>query len=54
MAAGSLMITEAGGLVSDFKGEGDYLSSGDVVAGTPKIFPQLLKVVQSKGAVAPE
>jgi len=54
VAAGSLIITEAGGLVSDFRGEGEFLSSGDVVAGTPKIFPQLLKVVQSKGAVASE
>jgi myo-inositol-1(or 4)-monophosphatase len=54
VAAGSLVILEAGGLISDFQGEGDYLSSGDVVAGTPKIFPQLLKVVQSKGVAAPE
>ncbi|MCU0974046.1 MAG: inositol monophosphatase, partial [Burkholderiales bacterium] len=53
VAAGSLLILEAGGLVSDFAGEGDYLDSGNVVAGTPKIFPQLLKVVQSKGVAAP-
>jgi myo-inositol-1(or 4)-monophosphatase len=53
VAAGSLLIQEAGGLVSDFRGEGEYLASGDIVAGTPKVFPQLLKVVQAKGAAAP-
>lgn len=51
VAAGALLITEAGGLVSDFDGEGDYLASGNIVGGTPKVFPLLLKVVQSKGAV---
>jgi myo-inositol-1(or 4)-monophosphatase len=48
-AAGSLLILEAGGLVSDFQGEGGYLDSGNIVAGTPKIFPQLLQVVQTRG-----
>jgi len=33
MAAGGLMILEAGGLITDFKGEGNYLESGTVVAG---------------------
>lgn len=45
VAAGSLIVTEAGGLVSDFAGESDYLNTGNVVAGSPKIFAQLLKVV---------
>jgi myo-inositol-1(or 4)-monophosphatase len=45
IAAGSLIVTEAGGLVSDFAGESDYLNTGNVVAGSPKIFAQLLKVV---------
>jgi len=42
MAAGALMIQEAGGLVGDFGGDGGYLESGDIAAGTPKVFPQLL------------
>lgn len=46
MAAGSLLIQEAGGLVSDFSGESDYLTTGCVVAATPKVFGQLLPVVQ--------
>ncbi len=42
MAAGALMIQEAGGLVGDFGGDGGYLESGDIAAATPKVFPQLL------------
>lgn len=45
MAAGSLLITEAGGLVGDFSGETDYLRSGNIVAGNPKMFVQLLQVI---------
>ncbi len=46
MAAGSLLVLEAGGLVTDFKGENDYLEKGQIIAGTPKIFGQLLPMVQ--------
>ena len=45
MAAGALLISEAGGLVGDFSGESNYMSSGNIVAGTPKIFSQLLQVL---------
>ncbi len=45
MAAGSLLIQEAGGLVSDFDGEAGYLESGSIVAGAPKVFSQLLQLV---------
>ncbi|HIU84607.1 MAG TPA: inositol monophosphatase [Candidatus Aphodousia gallistercoris] len=45
IAAGSLLVLEAGGLVTDFKGESDYLTTGQIVAGTPKIFGQLLPIV---------
>lgn len=47
MAAGVLLVTEAGGLASDFAGEGDFLATGNLVAGSPKIFAQLLQVIQS-------
>ena len=47
MAAGTLLITEAGGLATDLAGEPDYLESGNVVAGSPKVFAQLLQTVQS-------
>ena len=46
IAAGCLLIKEAGGLVSDFTGEDGYLKSGHVVAGTPKVFAQLLQTLQ--------
>ena len=45
MAAGSLLILEAGGLVSDFKGESGFLDSGRIVGGTPKVFGQLLPLI---------
>ena len=47
MAAGVLLILEAGGLVSDLSGETDYMTTGNIVAGTPKIFGQLLPVIQA-------
>ncbi len=47
MAAGALLIQEAGGLVSDLSGESGYLKTGNVVAGAPKVFTQLLPIVQA-------
>ncbi len=47
IAAGSLLIQESGGLVSDFSGEGSFLESGGVVAGSPKVFAQLLALIAS-------
>ena len=38
MAAGVLLIQEAGGLVSDFAGGNEYLQTGNIVAGNPKLF----------------
>ena len=46
MAAGALLITEAGGLVGDLRGEQTYLESGDISAATPKIFPALLETLR--------
>ncbi len=42
IAAGSLMITEAGGLVGNFTGEADFLYQREVVAGNPKVYAQLV------------
>lgn len=47
MAAGSLIVKEAGGLVSDWEGEEKYLEKGAIVAATPKIFSLLLPVLTS-------
>lgn len=46
MAAGILLIKEAGGLVADFHGEEKYFDSGNLVAGTPKIFKAMLQAIQ--------
>ncbi len=46
MAAGSLLILEAGGLVSNFDGDPGYLEDGHIVCGAPKVFPPLLHLVR--------
>src|SRR5258707_3237760 len=43
MAAGALLIQEAGGLVGDLDGDQGFMESGDVCAATPKIFSPLLQ-----------
>ncbi len=45
MAAGALLITEAGGLVGDLTGEPNFLKNGNFVAGNPKVFSQLLQTI---------
>ena len=46
MAAGSLLITEAGGLVGNFTGDADYLHQRECMAANPKIFAQLVGLLQ--------
>lgn len=45
LAAGSLLVLEAGGLVGDFAGESGYFESGEIVAGNAKVFAQLLSLI---------
>ncbi len=45
MAAAGLLVLEAGGLIGDFNGEQDWMGTGNVIAATPKIFPQLLSAL---------
>lgn len=44
VGAGSLLVREAGGLVSDFSGAGNYLEGGQMVAGTPGVHRELVEV----------
>ncbi len=44
MAAGALLITEAGGLVSNFTGEGPYLEHQECLAAAPRIYAQLVPI----------
>jgi len=46
MAAGALLIQEAGGLVGDLKGDQGFLESGDIAAATPKLFTALLEALR--------
>ncbi len=46
MAAGALLIQEAGGLVSDFNGGHDFLEKGQIVAGNTKCFKAVLTAIQ--------
>ena len=46
MAAGVLLIQEAGGLVSDFNGGHDFLEKGHIVAGNIKCFKAVLTAIQ--------
>jgi len=45
MAAGALIITEAGGLVGNYRGEEGFLESGEIMAGNPRIFAQMAQVL---------
>ena len=45
IAAGSLMVTEAGGLIGNFTGESDFLYQREIVAGNPKIYGQLVSIL---------
>jgi myo-inositol-1(or 4)-monophosphatase len=46
IAAGALLIREAGGLISDFNGGSGYMENGNIVCGNPKCFKGLLQLVQ--------
>src|SRR3990170_3029711 len=46
MAAGSLLIEEAGGLVGDFCGGQNFIDTGHVIGGSPKIYTELLGLIQ--------
>jgi myo-inositol-1(or 4)-monophosphatase len=45
VAAGSLLVTEAGGLVGNFTGEADFLEQKECLAGTPRIYGQLVALL---------
>ena len=45
MAAGVLLVQEAGGLVGQYDGEEGYYASGQIMAANPKIFAQMAQVL---------
>ena len=56
MAAGSLLVTEAGGLVGNFTGEADFLEHRECIAANPRVYAQMVSVLRkySKFATAQE
>lgn len=46
IAAGALIVQEAGGFVSDFVGGNQFLKSGNIVAGTCHVHKKLLQIIQ--------
>jgi myo-inositol-1(or 4)-monophosphatase len=55
VAAGALLVTEAGGLIGNFTGEADFLHQREVVAGNPKIYGQLVQMLAPfSRVIAPE
>ena len=45
VAAGSLLVTEAGGLVGNFTGEADFLAQQECLAGNPKVYGQMVSII---------
>ena len=45
VAAGSLLVSEAGGLIGNFTGEADFLHQREIVAGSPRIYGQLVQLL---------
>jgi myo-inositol-1(or 4)-monophosphatase len=45
MAAGQLIVREAGGTCTDFRGEANYMASGNIIAGNPKVAAALLATI---------
>ncbi len=45
IAAGGLLVQEAGGMVGDFEGNESWLQTGNIVAGNAKVFAQMLQVL---------
>jgi len=46
MAAGALIVEEAGGIVDDTKGRQKYLESGDIIAAPPKLFKEMVQTIR--------
>lgn len=50
IAAGVVLVREAGGAVSDYQGGQNFLDSGDIIAATEPLFPAFQKVILEKMA----
>ncbi len=48
LAAGALLVQEAGGIISDFEGNQDFLENGTIVAGNPNLYDEIARIVNRK------
>jgi len=46
VAAGALIVREAGGIVGDYSGDEHYLENGQIIAANPKVFSEMLRKIQ--------
>jgi len=49
MAAGALLVREAGGLIGDLDGEDRFLDTGRVLASNSKLFSAMMQTLKQKG-----
>lgn len=47
MAAGVLLVEEAGGVVTDFKGNNQYLKTGNIIAATKGVHQEMIRIIQA-------
>lgn len=50
VAAGGLIVREAGGLINDFDGGDGWMAKGEVIAATPRVHHQMLEVMKPLSA----
>jgi len=50
MAAGAVIVREAGGFVGDAAGGDRFMTTGNVVAANPKVFRDMLRVIKKSAA----
>ena len=48
IAAGALLVQEAGGIISDFSGDQNFLETGTVVAGNAHLYDEIARIVARK------
>ncbi len=48
MAAGALLVQEAGGIISDFNGDQEFLQTGMIIAGNSHLYDDLAGIIQRK------
>lgn len=46
IAAGALLLQEAGGFITDFSGGSNYFETGNIIAGNPKVHKGIIQTIQ--------